>query len=106
MTEQTLQALWLDATETVSLSELCEACAMSEAEIAELMDYGSLAPQLGSAAVHSFSASWVLPLRRASQLRRDYDLDLFAVALVLEHLARIEALEQQVRALEARLRGN
>jgi hypothetical protein len=50
-----------------------------------------------------FSADYVMPLRKAGRLRRDFDLDLFTAGLLLDQLLRIDALETQVRALQARL---
>jgi chaperone modulatory protein CbpM len=50
-----------------------------------------------------FSADCVTRMRTASKLRLDFDLDLFAVALLLDHIQRIETLERQVRSLEAQL---
>jgi len=92
----------LDASETVTLSELSQCCGMSSTELDELVDYCALVP-LESTTERIFSAHWVTPLRAASKLRRDFDLDVFTVALVLGHLKQIEVLESQVISLMALL---
>ena len=94
---------WLDTRETVTLTELSQCCGISEAELDELVEYRALVPLAPAAPERAFSAEWVTPLRNASKLRADFDLDLFTVAIVLDHLARIESLERQVQSLQALL---
>lgn len=104
-TEQ-VQWVWLDAAEKVSSAELSEVCGMSAAELEELVDYGALMPlqPLDSPqAERMFSAEYITPLRMAGKLRVDFDLDLFTVALLLGYVHRIEALERQLRSLEAHI---
>ena len=95
--------LWLDTRETVTLAELSQCCALSVAELQELMDYCALVPLAPAQPEPAFSAECVGPLRAASKLRLDFDLDLFTVAILLGNLVRIESLERQVRALQALL---
>ena len=109
MEQQDLQWMWLDATETVTISELSRCCGLSMLELDELVEYNALAP-LPPAPSQSplmferlFSAEWVAPLREVGKMRQDYDLDLFTVAMLLSHLSRIEVLEKKVRSLEAHL---
>jgi chaperone modulatory protein CbpM len=109
MAQQDLEWMWLDATETVTLSELSRCCGLSTLELDELVDYDALLP-LPPAPSQSplmferlFSAEWVAPLRKVVKMRQDYDLDLFTVAILLNHLNRIEMLERKVRSLEAHL---
>ena len=103
METRSLEWVWLDARETVTVSELCSVCGMSAAELDELMDYGALAPLDSARSEREFSAEWVTPLRAAGKLRQDYDLDLFSVAMLLGYLNRIDALERQVQSLLAQL---
>lgn len=93
----------LDRSEAVTVSELSRVCAMSAAELDELVDYGALVPLDRSYSARLFSAECVMPLRTASQLRRDFDLDLFTVAMLLGYLHRIVALERQLRSSQAQL---
>lgn len=93
---------WLDASETISAAELCRTCGLSDADLQELLGYGALHP-LKAGPDGMFSASCVVALRHACQLRRDFDLDLFTVALLTEYLDRIEALQRELRTLRAHL---
>jgi chaperone modulatory protein CbpM len=109
MAHQDLEWMWLDATETVTISELSRCCGLSILELDELVDYNALAP-LPTAPSQSplmferlFSAEWVTPLREVGKMRQDYDLDLFTVAILLSQLNRIEQLERKVRSLAAHL---
>ncbi len=101
-TEQ-VEWVWLDAAEKVSSAELAEVCGMSAAELEELVDYGALQPLVSNQTERMFSAEYITPLRMAGKLRVDFDLDLFTVALLLGYVHRIEALERQLRALEAHM---
>ncbi len=103
MTQAQTQWHWLDTRETVTLTELSDCCGMTEAELDELVDYCALQPATPDGNQRVFSAQWVMPLRCASKLRLDFDLDLFTVAIVLGKLKRIEVLERQVQTLQALL---
>jgi chaperone modulatory protein CbpM len=95
------EVAWLDARETVSMVELSRVCGLTPAELEELMEYGALAPLDRSQPERVFSAECIGGLRRAGRLRRDFDLDLFAVALLLDYLNRIDMLERQLKSLQA-----
>ena len=94
---------WLDGRESISVTELSRVCALSAGELDELIGYGALVPLAATAQETLFSAEWVMPLRRAARLRRDLDLDLYAVAILLGYLQRIEGLESELRSAQARL---
>lgn len=106
MDPQQIEWLWLDARETITVSELSRACGMSPSELDELVDYGALVPLEAGRRERLFSAEVVTPLRTAGKLRLDFDLDLFTAAIVLDYLNRIEALEREVRSLRAHLPSN
>jgi chaperone modulatory protein CbpM len=103
MTAPLVEVGWLDAREMLTRSELSRTCGLTEAEVAELVDYGALRVLPAAGAEPVFSAECLPALRRATRLRRDLDLDLFTVALLLQYLDRIEALERQVRSLRAQV---
>jgi chaperone modulatory protein CbpM len=94
---------WLDRRETITVTELARACTLSAAELDELVGYGALAPLRATAQETLFSAEWVMPLRQAARLRRDLDLDLYAVSILLGFMERIDGLESQLRSLQARV---
>lgn len=105
MPQEPMEFFSLDATATVTLSELAECCGLSAVELDELVDYNALVP-LASTPERAFSANWVVPLRKAAKLRVDFDLDVFTIAIVLGQLVQIEMLERQVQSLQAQVPGN
>ncbi len=101
MATQVIEAAWLDRRETITLTELCRVCALTTDELHELVAYGALAPVADARSEASFSAEWVMPLRAAGRLRRDLELDIFAVSILLGYLQRISALEGELRSMQA-----
>jgi chaperone modulatory protein CbpM len=106
MTHRIVEINWLDARETVTITELCDECGLSFADIDELVEYGALTPVEATQAERIFSAECVAPLRTASRLRQAFELDLFTVSLLLGYLHRIEGLEREVKSLRAQLPGH
>jgi hypothetical protein len=96
MSEYASIALPLIDDHTVTFADLCDACAMSAAEVDELMEYGALQAVQPASQVLIFDAEYVAPLREAGKLRRDYDLDLFMVVILMDFLKRIASLEHQL----------
>lgn len=97
-----LELQWLDASAPLDLLELARVSGMSTAELSELVDYGALSPLEADQQAPCFPAQYLVPLRTASQLRQVYDLDLFAVSLLIGYLQRIDSLETELRSLRAR----
>jgi hypothetical protein len=64
------------------------------------MEFGALLPLESSTPEPVFPIGCMTSLRTAEKLRRDYDLDLFVVVIVMDFLRRIEHLESQVKSLE------
>ena len=101
---------WMETTATLTLTDLANVCGLDTTELDELVEYGALLPvpptpvhtaaQAQTCVAALFSSACVAPLRTAVRLRRDYDLDLFSVGLMLEYLNRIDTLERQVRWLQ------
>jgi len=103
MTPQPHEWEWPDAGDIITHAELTQVCHISAAELDELVEYGAIAPMQRQGEQLAFSRTCVGSLRTAARLKLDYDLDLFTVALLLEHLKRIEELEREVRFLRAHL---
>lgn len=93
----------LDASTTITLTELAQCCGLSAAELDELVDYNALAPVASTSTERIFSAQWVAPLRIAAQMRLDFDLDVFTMAILLDQLSQIDSLQRQVQSLQALL---
>jgi chaperone modulatory protein CbpM len=88
----------------LNLRELSSECGMSAPELTELVDYGALLPLPETEDCPSerhFNPACVAALCTAGKLRRDFDLDLFAIAFLLGYLLRIEALEAQLDRVQA-----
>lgn len=96
----------LDASNTITLTELAQCCGISAAELDELVDYNALTPVATTAAELTFSAHWVVPLRTAAQMRLDFDLDVFTMAILLGQLIQIDLLQRQLQSLKAQLPGH
>jgi chaperone modulatory protein CbpM len=94
---------WLEATERVSVQELCRSCSLSREQLDELVGYGALEPVRSEGDETMFSADCVPLLRDATRMGRDFDLDMFTVGLLLGYLARIDTLERRVKSLQAHL---
>jgi chaperone modulatory protein CbpM len=98
------EVMWLHAQDVVDEHDLGRMLGMSQAELDELVEYGTLVPLPGAAApLRVFSAGCVPQLREAFRLRADFDLDLFTVSLLAGYLQRIAELERRLRGLEAHL---
>ena len=126
MTYLQVEIEWPEATRTITLHHLADACGLGTAELDELVEYGALQPlptpdananpdpnpatagngntqtsdtqatDDSQPCIRLFSAAFIAPLKVAGRLRRDLDLDLFSVGLLLEYLCRIDMLEHQL----------
>ncbi len=105
MTEMHIEWIWSGTHKAVNQSELSRVCAMTVPELDELVEYGALSPlePLDRWGEPLFMMECITPMRTAGKLRRDFDLDLFTVAFLLDYLNRIETLEDQVRSLQANM---
>lgn len=94
---------WLDQRASVSLTDLSRASGLTAQELAELVDYGAIAPLASEQEEPLFSAQCLVPLRAAVKLRVTYDLDIFTVVLLMDGLQRIEVLTHRIRTLESQV---
>ena len=96
-------AVWLDAGQEISLSEVVRFSGLSEAELRDLVDYGVLAPTDPQRGEWTFSGDIVVTIQAAARLRDDLELDPHALALALTLIGRIRELETQLRSVRAQL---
>ena len=101
MNVETCEALRIDEHGEIGWTQLIEMSGLTDAELAELVEDGALDPLDPQSASWSFHGRSVVIARAAGRLRRDLDLDAHALAVVLRFVARIEALEAELRALRA-----
>ena len=97
------EAVWLDESVQLSLSELARYSGLSEAEVRDLVDCDALVPASRVAPQALFDAHCLAAARIACRLRNDFELDTDGLALVLSLLQRIRGLESEIRGLQAQL---
>ncbi len=97
------EALGQDEQRLLALADLADLSGLSEAEVLELVDYGAIAPADTAAGKCVFSVRSITVARTAYRLREEFDIEPHGVALLLSFLDRIRDLEDELRALQARL---
>jgi chaperone modulatory protein CbpM len=96
------QAVTIEENGLVSYKELVAMSGMTEDEVRDLVRYGALEPVDADAPQWIFRAEALTLVRRASGLRRAFELDTHALSVVLGFVERIDALEAQLRRFRAR----
>lgn len=94
-----LKAEIFDDQREVSLDELCQLCGVQTALVMELVEEGVLEPVQQRTTTWIFAGTSVKRVQTAMRLQHDLDLNLPAVALVLDLLEELEELRRQVRQL-------
>lgn len=114
MDGMTMEAVWLTEGQTCSFLTLIEASGLTGEEVQWLMESGALMP-LSAAQTEpqppqqqaqeslSFPAAALPVAMLARRLRDDFELDRAGLALALRLMQRIDALEQEIERLRARL---
>ena len=89
-----------------SLGEICERCGVHADIVVEMVEYGIVRPvtDQGDNDRWQFDTDALLRMSRAQRLRRDLELNPAGLALALELLDEIDALQRQVRMLQQQLR--
>jgi chaperone modulatory protein CbpM len=103
MTSLLVEAVWLNDADACTLEELAEYSGLSHAELAELVALGAIEPDRGPAAGYAFRSQTIVVARTARRLRDDFELDTQGLAVALNLLQRIQALEARLAAADARL---
>jgi hypothetical protein len=98
-----VDADWLDEQMELSLSELAMLTDTNELELLEWVNEGIIAPVDVKAATWSFSAKRLDTINMARRLRRDFELDVDGLALIVNLLSRVRDLESQLLDLEAKI---
>ncbi len=92
--------------EEVTLGELTRTCRVHAEWVMELVDEGVIEPRGLSEGAKSqqwrFSATTIVRIEKARRLQRDLGVNLPGVALALELLDRIDALEARLRTTPMR----
>ena len=98
--EDIFESTILEEEETLTLGELCTACAVRAVCIVELVEEGVLDPVGREPGQWRFSGASLLRAQTALRLQRDLTLNLPGVALVLDLLDEIDRLKLHTRQLE------
>jgi chaperone modulatory protein CbpM len=93
----------LDETVEVTLADLTRSCRVHAEWVIELVEEGVIEPHQRSGPQWRFAATTVVRVQKAQRLQRDLGVNMAGVALALELLDRIDALEQRLRAADSRL---
>jgi chaperone modulatory protein CbpM len=89
----------LEEQTELTLSDLCEACAVHDEQIIALVEVGVLEPQGRDPGHWRFGGASLNRARRTLRLQRDLDIDLVGAALAVELLDEIESLRTRLRAV-------
>jgi chaperone modulatory protein CbpM len=76
----------------LTVTELCRACNVDEHWVLELQSHGVLPAET------SHASTSIARVRRARRLVHDFDLDVAALALVMDLLDEIERLQSRARS--------
>lgn len=97
------EAVWLNDIALCSLDELEEFSGLSHEELADLMAVGAIEPDHDAAPAYVFRAQTIVLARTARRLRDDFELDMHGVAMALNLLKKIHALEARLATMDAKL---
>jgi chaperone modulatory protein CbpM len=103
MTGLLVEAVWLNDADLCSLEDLAEFSGLSHDELADLVATGAIEPDRSAAPEHVFRSQTIVLARTARRLRDDFELDTHGLAVALNLLQKIHALEARLAAMDARL---
>jgi chaperone modulatory protein CbpM len=91
----------LDEANEVTLAELTRTCRVHAEWVMELIDEGVIEPLAPGGPQWRFASTTIVRIEKARRLQRDLGVNLAGIALALQLLDRIEALEARLRAASA-----
>ncbi len=90
----------LEEDSEVTLAQLCEACAVHAEAVEAMVEEGIVAPIDGGVSRWCFTRSSVVRVRTVLRMQRDLHVNLAGVALALDLLERIEALNARLKSFD------
>ena len=102
MPEQQKPSVIVLEEEEITLADLTRTCRVRTEWVMELVDEGVIEPRQRTGPQWRFSATSIVRVERARRLQSDLGVNLAGVALALQLLDRIEALEARLRAASGR----
>ncbi len=88
----------------IEFNEMAARCELAHDELHELLEYGVLPVLHVNASGLCFPVSCIHWAQKSAQIRRDYALDLFGMAVVMRYESRVDELEVANALLHKRLR--
>jgi len=96
MKQEIVTGILLDEQTELSLNDLCQACSSSAEWIIELVEEGILEPISYQQTQWRFTGNTLQRARAAIRLQRDLGINLAGIALTLDLLDEIEALQARL----------
>ena len=96
-TPEPQSVLLLDEAHEITLAELTRSCRVHTDWVMELVEEGVLEPVQPGGPQWRFSATSVVRVQKVRRLQRDLGVNLPGIALALQLLERIDALEARLR---------
>lgn len=91
----------LEEAREITLAELTRACRVHADWVIELVEEGVIEPVGPQGPQWRFASTTIVRIQKAQRLQRDLGVNLPGIALALQLLDRIDALEQRLRATPA-----
>ncbi len=96
------EASWINGETVCTVEQLVESSGLTLDEVKDLIDCGVIAPLDRDAQSVLFKHESLVILKAARRLRDDFELDRRGLALALTLLRRVEQLERELNAAQAR----
>jgi hypothetical protein len=101
MAQAVLNAHSTETLDHLSGMQLANLCGLHLSEVQDLVDYGALQCAFAHEGLDYFDGASLSHLLVACKQRRDYDLDLFSVVIVVQYLREIADLKMQLSLSQA-----
>lgn len=98
---ETTDAEILEEAREITLAELTRACRVHADWVIELVEQGVIEPLGPQGPQWRFASTTIVRIQKARRLQHDLGVNLPGVALALQLLDRIDALESRLRAAAA-----
>jgi len=98
MPDSNRKAVLVLEEEEITLADLTRSCRVHAEWVMELVDEGVIEPSARAGTQWRFSATSIVRVEKARRLQNDLGVNLPGVALALQLLDRIDALEARIRA--------
>ncbi|NYT61051.1 hypothetical protein H0A66_01740 [Alcaligenaceae bacterium] len=101
MTVHITESVWLNTSDICSFEHLVQVSGLAPDILLSLIDAGVLEPSNHDPANYFFSVDCIVTARTARRLRDDFELDAQGLALAVNLIRRIDALESELHRLQA-----